>query len=88
MNTSLKRTLSRTKSHIKGIGRRLSKKGSGSHPDLSNLPSAESMSPLSRSASVRPDGKDHRTPEKNIRMSVLQRIKTELRIQVDTIIKE
>ena len=63
MNTSLKRTLSRTKSHIKGIGRKLSKKGSGSHPDLSNSPS-ESMSPLRRSASVRPDGKDHRTPEK------------------------
>ena len=87
MNTSLKRTLSRTKSHIKGIGRRLSKKGSGSNPDLSNPPS-ESMSPLRRSASVLPDGKDHRTPEKNLRMSVLKRNKTELCIQTDTIIKE
>ena len=87
MNTSLKRTLSRTKSHIKGIGRRLSKKGSGSTPDLANS-SSESMSPLRRSASVRPDGKDYRTPEKNLRMSVLKRNKTELLIQVDTIIKE
>ena len=87
MNTSLKRTLSRTKSHIKGIGRKLSKKGSGSHPDLSNSPS-ESIAPLGRSASVRPGGKDHRAPEKNLRRSVLKRNKSELHIQVDTIIKE
>ena len=87
MNTSLKRTLSRTKSHIKGIGRRLSKKGSGSNPDLSNPPS-ESMSPLRRSTSARPVGKDHCTPEKKLRASVLKRNKTELCIQTDTIIKE
>ena len=87
MNTSLKRTLSRTKSHIKGIGRRLSKKGSGSTPDLANS-SSESMSPLRRTASVRPDGKDQSHTGKNLRMSVLKRNKTELCIQTDTIIKE
>jgi len=46
------------------------------------------MAPLGRSASVRPGGKDHRTPEKNLRRSVLKRNKTEPNIQVGTIIKE
>ena len=46
------------------------------------------MAPLGRSASVRPGGKDHRAPEKNLKRSVLKRNKTELHIQVDTTIKE